>query len=81
MLLTLFQLAYNPLETPLIKQMRAKKQQGWIVVDGLQILPEQAVPQFELFTGREAPKKLMQSVALKAYEEQQRNVTIESSSI
>lgn len=61
------QLAYDTLETPLAKQARERSRQGWIVVDALQTLPEQAIWQFELFTGRKAPRKLMRTEVFKRY--------------
>jgi shikimate 5-dehydrogenase len=67
----MIQLAYDPLETPLLKQARGESHRGWIAVDGLQHLLEQGVPQFELFTGRKAPRQLMRAGALKGYEELQ----------
>lgn len=42
-----------------MKQMRNFGDQGWIAVDGLHVLPEQGKSQFELFTSRRAPIKLM----------------------
>lgn len=59
--LTCLQLAYDRLETPLLKQVRELRRQEWIRVHGLHVLPEQGISQFELFTGRKAPQKLMRT--------------------
>ncbi|KAF3035791.1 hypothetical protein E8E12_003321 [Didymella heteroderae] len=61
------ELSYTPPETPLLKQMRNLGDQGWIAVDGLQVLPEQGKTQFELFTSRRAPIKLMREAVFGAY--------------
>lgn len=61
------QLAYRPLETPLLKQIRDLKSQSgipWITVDGLEMLAIQAIHQFELMTGRKAPRAVMKSQVL-----------------
>ncbi|EEU35428.1 uncharacterized protein NECHADRAFT_51162 [Fusarium vanettenii 77-13-4] len=63
------ELSYTPLETPLLRQVRGMSDRGWIAVDGLQVLPEQGMMQFEMFTMRRAPEKLMRDTVFRAYDE------------
>lgn len=65
--LTGLQLAYDRLETPLLKQVRELGRHEWIRVHGLHVLPEQGIAQFELFTGRKAPEKLMRTDMLRRF--------------
>lgn len=61
------QLAYDRLETTLLKQVRELARPEWIRVHGLHVLPEQGISQFELFTGRKAPQKLMRADMLREF--------------
>jgi 3-dehydroquinate dehydratase/shikimate dehydrogenase len=58
-----FDMVYNPLETKLIQHAR---EQGKAVVPGLEMFIEQAVRQFEIWTGETAPRAVMQKAALEA---------------
>jgi len=60
-----FDMVYNPLETTLI---RCAREQGKQVVPGLKMFIEQAVRQFELWTGETAPRSAMETAALDALE-------------
>ncbi|ESZ92487.1 hypothetical protein SBOR_7150 [Sclerotinia borealis F-4128] len=57
------ELSYKPpLTTPLLSQMRLFRSEtkiAWVLVNGLEVLPEQAIAQFELMTGIKAPKRRM----------------------
>ncbi|KAL4943963.1 hypothetical protein BDV06DRAFT_220733 [Aspergillus oleicola] len=62
--------AYKPLDTPLLRQMRRFRSETghqWVLVDGLDNVAEQAIAQFEILTGRKAPRRLMTMEALRNY--------------
>jgi 3-dehydroquinate dehydratase / shikimate dehydrogenase len=56
-------MVYNPLETELTRRAR---EQGKTVIPGMQMFIEQAVRQFEIWTGETAPRALMEKAALEA---------------
>ncbi len=60
-----FDMVYNPIETLLIRHAR---EQGKKVVPGIDMFIEQAVRQFEIWTGESAPRAAMQKAALEALE-------------
>lgn len=63
--LTVFDVVYNPKETRLITEAKAA---GCAVVYGYKMFLYQAVRQFELFTGHEAPVAEMEKVLISALE-------------
>jgi 3-dehydroquinate dehydratase/shikimate dehydrogenase len=60
-----FDMVYNPLETALLRKAR---EQGKTVIPGLEMFIEQAVRQFEIWTGESAPRAAMQKAAMEALE-------------
>jgi 3-dehydroquinate dehydratase/shikimate dehydrogenase len=62
-----FDLVYNPLETPLIHLARQK---GIPIVTGIEMFVQQGARQFEIFTGKPAPEEEMFRVVLHALRQQ-----------
>src|SRR5712692_5105634 len=61
-----FDMVYNPLETVLIRRAR---EQNKSVVPGIEMFIEQAIRQFEIWTGESAPRSVMEKAALEALEQ------------
>jgi len=62
-----FDLVYNPLETPLI---RLARQQSIPIITGVEMFVQQGARQFEIFTGKPAPEEEMFRVVLHALRHQ-----------
>lgn len=62
-----FDLVYNPLETPLIHMARQK---GIPIITGIEMFVQQGARQFEIFTGKPAPEEEMFRVVLHALRQQ-----------
>jgi 3-dehydroquinate dehydratase/shikimate dehydrogenase len=62
-----FDAVYTPLETPLLQMARAK---GIATITGLEMFVNQGAEQFQLWTGKPAPKEEMYRVALHALKQQ-----------
>ncbi len=58
-----FDMVYNPLETLLLRRAR---EQGKTVIPGLRMFIEQAICQFEIWTGETAPRGAMEKAAQEA---------------
>lgn len=58
-----FDMVYNPLETMLLRRAR---EQGKTVIPGLRMFIEQAICQFEIWTGEPAPRTVMETAAKEA---------------
>jgi 3-dehydroquinate dehydratase / shikimate dehydrogenase len=61
-----FDMVYNPAETELIRRAKA---QGKNVISGMEMFIEQAVRQFEVWTGETAPRAAMAKAAAEALEQ------------
>lgn len=61
--LVVFDIVYNPMETRLLREARERKCR---VISGVEMFIHQAVAQFELFTGQNAPEAVMRKVVLES---------------
>jgi 3-dehydroquinate dehydratase/shikimate dehydrogenase len=62
-----FDLVYNPLETPLL---RLARQKSIPIVTGIEMFVQQGARQFEIFTGKPAPEEEMLRVVIHALKQQ-----------
>jgi 3-dehydroquinate dehydratase / shikimate dehydrogenase len=62
-----FDLVYNPLETPLLRMARQK---GIAIITGIEMFVQQGARQFEIFTGKPAPEEEMLRVVIHALRQQ-----------
>jgi 3-dehydroquinate dehydratase / shikimate dehydrogenase len=70
-----FDLVYNPLETPLLRMARQK---GIAIVTGIEMFVQQGARQFEIFTGKPAPEEEMLRVVIHALRQQAESSTAET---
>tara|TARA_B100000315_G_scaffold157956_1_gene146609 strand:- start:5993 stop:7453 length:1461 start_codon:yes stop_codon:yes gene_type:complete len=56
-----FDAVYNPLKTRLLKEA---EDTGCVTIEGIELFVNQAVDQFQLWTGEKAPKELMKEIVL-----------------
>ncbi|HTC75696.1 MAG TPA: shikimate dehydrogenase [Edaphobacter sp.] len=70
-----FDLVYNPLETPLLRMSRQK---GIPIITGIEMFVQQGARQFEIFTGKPAPEEEMLRVVIHALRQQAESAAPES---
>ncbi|KAH8701564.1 hypothetical protein BGW36DRAFT_371112 [Talaromyces proteolyticus] len=68
-------LNYRPLITPILRQAHDQASKGWVTVDGLDNLVIRATTEFEMYTGRQAPRSLTRIEALRNYHDDTYTVT------
>jgi len=70
-----FDLVYNPLETPLL---RLARQKGIPIITGIEMFVQQGARQFEIFTGKPAPEEEMLRVVIHSLRQQAEAATAEA---
>jgi 3-dehydroquinate dehydratase/shikimate dehydrogenase len=71
-----FDLVYNPPDTPLLRMARQK---GLPVISGIEMFVQQGARQFEIWTGKPAPEEEMLRVVLHALRQEAGNAAAETS--
>jgi 3-dehydroquinate dehydratase / shikimate dehydrogenase len=71
-----FDLVYNPLETPLLRMARQK---SIPIITGIEMFVQQGARQFEIFTGKPAPEEEMLRVVIHALKQQAEAAAAEAS--
>jgi 3-dehydroquinate dehydratase/shikimate dehydrogenase len=70
-----FDLVYNPIETPLLRMARQK---GLAVISGVEMFVQQGARQFEIWTGKPAPEEEMLRVVLHSLKQNAENASPDS---
>jgi 3-dehydroquinate dehydratase/shikimate dehydrogenase len=70
-----FDLVYNPIETPLLRMAR---QRGIAIITGVEMFVQQGARQFEIFTGKPAPEEEMLRVVIHALRQAAETTTAEA---
>jgi 3-dehydroquinate dehydratase/shikimate dehydrogenase len=70
-----FDLVYNPIETPLLRMARQK---GLAVISGVEMFVQQGARQFEIWTGQPAPEEEMLRVVLHSLKQSAENASAET---
>jgi pentafunctional AROM polypeptide len=60
------EMAYRPRETPLLGEARRSGKE-WSCVEGIDVLLEQGYEQFEMWTGLQAPRHIIQKIVFEKY--------------
>jgi 3-dehydroquinate dehydratase/shikimate dehydrogenase len=68
-----FDLVYNPLETPLLRMAR---QQNIPIITGIEMFVQQGARQFEIWTGKPAPEEEMLRVVIHALRQQAESAAV-----
>jgi len=71
-----FDMVYDPIETPLLKAGRA---QGAEVIPGIDMFVQQAARQFEIWTGKPAPADEMRRVGMMELQDRASHATAHAS--